>query len=104
MEMYRKYFGDIRVLRIDTTGDRNFTRMLKMMMKDPSFPWFDKVHTIKVYQIRNLKDDEVMKKFYTCFRNLKTFKGIIEDEFNPLEYFIKEGKRIPQISWTIPEK
>jgi hypothetical protein len=49
MEMYRKYFGDIRVLRIDTTDDSNFTRMIKMMMNDPTFPWFDKVHTIKVY-------------------------------------------------------
>lgn len=56
MEMYRKYFGDIRILKIDTTGDRNFTRMLKMMMKDPTFPWFDMVHTIKVYQVRNLLD------------------------------------------------
>ena len=30
-------------------------------------------------------------------------KGITEDEFNPLELFQKEGKRVPRISWTIPE-
>jgi len=30
-------------------------------------------------------------------------KGIIEDEFNPLEAFEKEGKRFNSLSWTIPE-
>ena len=92
------------MLRIETIGDRNFTRMLKMMMADPTFPWFDMVHTIKVYQVRNLRDQDTLKKFFTCFRNLKTLKGIIEDEFNPFEYFIKEGKRVSSLSWTMPEK
>ena len=91
-------------MRIETIGDRNFTRMLKMMMADPTFPWFDMVHTIKVYQVRNLRDQDTLKKFFTCFRNLKTLKGIIEDEFNPFEYLIKEGKRVSSLSWTMPEK
>ena len=74
-------------------------------MADPTFPWFDSVHTIKVYQVRYLHDNqEALKKFLTCFRGLKTLKGITEDEFNPLEEFIKVGKRVSEISWTIPEK
>lgn len=75
-----------------------------MMMEDKSFPWFSNVQTLKVYQIRYLQDDDVIKKFFTTFRNLKTIKGITEDEFNPLEIFIKDGKRVSSISWTIPEK
>jgi hypothetical protein len=75
------------------------------MMADPTFPWFDSVHTIKIYQVRYLNNNaEDLKKFLTCFRGLKTLKGITEDEFNPLEQFIKEGKRVSSISWTIPEK
>lgn len=73
-------------------------------MEDKSFPWFSNVQTLKVYQIRYLQDDDVIKKFFTTFRNLKTIKGITEDEFNPLEIFIKDGKRVSSISWTIPEK
>lgn len=45
-----------------------------------------------------------IKYFFTRFKNLHTFKGITEDEFNPLDVFIKEGKRVPSISWTLPEK
>jgi hypothetical protein len=57
------------------------------MMADISFPWFESVHTIKVYQIRNLKNegDDHLKKFFTYFKNLKTLKGITEAEFNPLD-------------------
>lgn len=51
-----------------------------------------------------MQDDDVIKRFFTTFRNLKTIKGITEDEFNPLEIFIKDGKRVSSISWTIPEK
>jgi len=49
METFRKYFGGVRILRFETIGDRNFTRMIKMMMADESFPWFESVHTIKLY-------------------------------------------------------
>lgn len=73
------------------------------MMGDPTFPWFDTVHTIKIYQIRYLKDMELIKKFYTRFRGLKTLKGITEEEFNPLDEFIREGKKVHSIVWTIPE-
>lgn len=45
-----------------------------------------------------------IKLFFTKFRNLLTFKGITEDEFNPLDVFISEKKRVPNISWTLPEK
>jgi hypothetical protein len=58
------------------------------MMADPTFPWFDSVHTLKIYQIRYLKDFPLLKKFFTCFRGLKTLKGITEEEFNPLDGFI----------------
>ena len=75
-----------------------------MMMDDPTFPWFDQVHTIKVYQVRYLKDMDLIKLFFTKFRGLKTIKGITETEFNPFDVFIREGKRVSSISWTIPEK
>lgn len=104
LEVYRKYFGNIRILRLETIGDRNFTRMLQLMTEDPTFPWFDSVHTIKIYQIRNLKDMEFIKKWLTHFRGLKTLKGITENEFSPLDAFILNGKRISNISWTIPER
>lgn len=73
-------------------------------MEDKTFPWFSNVQTLKVYQVRYLQEDDVIKRFFTTFRNLKTIKGITEDEFNPLEIFIKDGKRVSSISWTIPEK
>ena len=73
-------------------------------MEDKTFPWFSNVQTLKVYQVRSLQEDDVIKRFFTTFRNLKTIKGITEDEFNPLEIFIKDGKRVSSISWTIPEK
>jgi hypothetical protein len=104
METFRKYFGGIRILRFETIGDRNFTRMIKMMMADESFPWFESVHTIKVYQIRYLADPELFKLFLTKFRGLKTLKGVTEDEFNPLDAFIREGRRVSSLSWTLPEK
>jgi hypothetical protein len=64
------------------------------MMADITFPWFETVHTIKVYQIRNLKNDgnEILKSFFTRFRGLKTLKGITEAEFNPLDEFIRQGR------------
>lgn len=45
-----------------------------------------------------------MKTFITKFRNLRTLKGITEDEFDPLDIIRMENKRIPCISWTLPEK
>jgi len=104
VEVFRTYFPSIRTLRLETVGDRNFTKMLKIMMADPNFPWFESVQTIKVYQIRYLQDMELVKHFFTRFRNLQTLKGITEDEFNPLNVFITEGKKVPCISWTLPEK
>jgi hypothetical protein len=47
---------------------------------------------------------DMIKLFFTRFRGLKTLKGITEAEFNPLDVFIKEGKRVSSISWTIPER
>lgn len=104
VEVFRKYFASIKILKIETVGDRNFTKMLDIMMADSNFPWFESVHTIKCYQIRYLKDMDKIKYFFTRFKNLFTFKGITEDEFNPLDVFIKEGKKVPSISWTLPEK
>lgn len=46
----------------------------------------------------------MLKTFFTRFRGLKTLKGITEAEFNPLDVFIREGKRVNSLSWTIPEK
>ena len=45
-----------------------------------------------------------LKHFYTRFKNLYTFKGLTEDEFNPLDTFIEVGKKVPSISWSLPEK
>jgi hypothetical protein len=74
------------------------------MMDYPSFPWFESVHTIKLYQIRYLKDTPLFKVWLTRFRGLKCLKGITEAEFNPLDIFIEQGKRVAEISWTLPEK
>lgn len=49
VEFFRTYFGSIKILRIETVGDRNFSKMLKLMIDDYHFPWFENVHTIKVY-------------------------------------------------------
>ncbi len=78
--------------------------MLRIMISDNNFPWFESVNTIKCYQIRNLQDMDLIKHFFCKFRNLHTFKGITEDEFNPLDVLIAQNKRIPSISWTLPEK
>lgn len=91
-EVFRKYFSGIKILKIETVGDRNFTRMLQIMMQDSNFPWFESVTTIKCYQIRYLRDMNIMKLFFTKFKNLQCFKGITEEEFNPLDKFIEEGK------------
>lgn len=48
-EVFRKYFSGIKTLKIETVGDRNFTRMLEIMMEDSNFPWFESVTTIKCY-------------------------------------------------------
>ncbi len=104
MEVFRQYFPKIQRLEIETIGDRNFTLMLELMMADSSFPWFDNVHTIDCYQIRNLRDMNIFKLFLTKFKNLTKLNGIIEEEFNPLEQFIREGKRVKAISWTYPER
>jgi hypothetical protein len=89
LEVFREYFKDIGVLRIQVTGDLNFSNMIALMVADPTFPWFASVHTIKLYLIRELKDKDLFNKFLTCFKGLKTLKGITEPEFNPLEDFIK---------------
>lgn len=73
------------------------------MMRDPNFPWFEKVTTLKCYLVRDMKDKTVLQLFFTKFRNLLEFKGIIEEEFYPLELFQQEGKHIDRLSWTIPE-
>jgi hypothetical protein len=104
VEAFREYYGQVKTLRFETIGDRNFTLMIGLMMEDPTFPWFESVNTIKVYQIRNLRDMELFKVFLTKFRSLRTLKGITEEEFNPLDAFIKEGKRVHSVSWTIPER
>ena len=104
VEVFKKYFSHVQILKIETIGDSNFSKILKLMMNDPSFPWFKSVHTIKCYQIRNLKDMNLIKEFFCRFKNLQTFKCIVEDEFNPLDKFIENGIRIPNISLTIPEK
>ena len=46
----------------------------------------------------------VFKLFLTKFKNLKKLNGINEEEFNPLEFFIREGKRVQCISWTVSDR
>jgi hypothetical protein len=98
-----RQFDSIDTLRFEIIEDGNLTKILEKMMADPNFPWFEKVHTIKCYLVRDLKDPSALQLFFTKFRNLNEMKGIIEDEFNPLELFEREGKHIPSLSWTIPE-
>jgi len=58
--------------------------ILTLMMDDHNFPWFEKVTTLKCYMIRGIKDKEVLETFFTRFPNVQMFKGIIEEEFFPL--------------------
>jgi hypothetical protein len=73
-------------------------------MKDNNFPWFEKVSTLKCYSVSGLKDPQILQTWFTKFRNLKTFKGIITEEFNPLGMFQEEQKHIPELSWTLKDK
>ena len=54
-------------------------------MLDDNFPWFEKVRTIKCFMVRDLKEKEVLQTFFTKFRNLILMKGVMDEEFNPLE-------------------
>ena len=37
------------------------------------------------------------------FKNLKVLKGITCDDFDPLELFQGAGRKIPTLSWSIPD-
>lgn len=85
-DVFRK-FEAIDTLRIDVRGDGNVTKILAEIMKDPNYGWFSSVKTIKCYDGQSLKDKSVLQLFFTKFRNLQWFKGIITDYWNPLELF-----------------
>ena len=86
VEVFRK-FDSIDTLRVEFYDDGNATAILAKMMEDNNFPWFEKVTTIKCYLVREIKDKTVLQTFFTKFRNLNMFKGIIDETFNPLELF-----------------
>jgi hypothetical protein len=72
---------------LEVISDGNFTNIAKEMLKDANFPWFDKVTTLKCYKVYEAKEIGVVGSWLTAFRNLEHFRGITEEQFNPLEYF-----------------
>lgn len=84
VEVLRK-FNTIDTLRIDTKSDGNCTKILTEIMKEPNFPWFSSVKTLKCYDGLGIKDKAVLQTFFTRFGSVETFKGIITDYFFPLE-------------------
>lgn len=75
-------------MRIDVRGDGNVTNIVKEIMENPSFIWFSTVKTLKCYEGLDLDDNSVLQMFFTKFKKLETFKGIITDYFFPLEFFM----------------
>lgn len=55
-----KQFENIDMLRIEALEDGNLTCILKEMMSDPHFVWFEKVRTLKCYLAKGLKDANVL--------------------------------------------
>src|SRR6185436_12029372 len=80
-------FKTIDTLRIDTRSDGNCTKILQEIMKDPNYPWFSSVRTLKCYDGLGIKDPVVLQTFFTRFAQVETFKGIITDYFFPLALF-----------------
>lgn len=78
------------------------TNILKLIMEEFNFPWFEKVTTLKCYMMRNVKDKDTVETFFTRFTNIQMFKGIIDDDFFPLNKFSEVPLKIPGIKWTIP--
>jgi len=74
-------------------------------MKDDNFPWFSTVKTVKCYDGQSLKDNGVaLQTFFTKFKAMETFKGIITEYFNPLEFFERDGIHVKNLYWSLPEK
>jgi len=51
-----------------------------------------------------MKSNQILKDFFVKFRNVDTIKGTTEECFNALDAFVKTGKKVRNVSWTIPEK
>jgi len=43
---------------------------------DDNFVWFEKVHTVKIYEAKDMKNSDALALFLTRFRNLRILKGI----------------------------
>lgn len=86
VDTFRK-FEVIDTLRIDVRADGNCTKIVEEIMKDDNFGWFSSVKTLKCYDGLGLKDKSKLQLFFTKFRDLQTFKGIITDYWFPLELF-----------------
>ena len=102
VEIFRK-FEAVESIRIDAEGDGNLTNLANEMMKDENFVWFSTVKTFKCYAGFGIKNPLALQTLFTKFKNADTFKGIIFDNFNPLELFESKGKKIRNLSWSIPE-
>lgn len=83
--------------------DGNLTNILAEMMKDENFPWFKTVRIIKVYCVRDMKDKSVLQRFFTRFNSLEEMRGITEENFDPFELFQQSGKKIPKLTWSLPD-
>lgn len=72
-------------------------------MKNNNFVWFTTVKVLKCYAGFGMKDKSALQLLFTKFKGCDTFKGIIFDQFNPLELFEKENKKLRHLQWSIPE-
>jgi hypothetical protein len=88
---------------LEVISDGNFTNIAKEMLKDSNFPWFEKVTVLKCYKVYEMKDLAVCGEWLTAFKNLEHFRGITEEQFNPLQYFQEKDKPIPKLSWSLSE-
>lgn len=103
VEVLRK-FDKITTLKLTVEDEANFSNIIKIILDQPDFPWYNTVETVKCYEARDFKGQEDLKEFFTRLKNLKDFRGIFQSYFNPLEKFVTKQIRIPRINTTIPSE
>lgn len=98
-----KQFSQVDTIRLEVISDGNFTNIAKAMISDGNFIWFDKVTVLKCYKVYEAKDVKTVGDFLTSFKGLEHFRGITEEQFDPLSFFHEKNKPIPKLSWTLSE-
>lgn len=73
-----KKFTNLDTFKLECYGDGNVTNILKAIMDCEDINWFNTVETLKCYMIREVNEPETLQLFFTKFKKLRMFKGIIE--------------------------